>query len=671
MTAIFFKELRENARWAVLIAVVFSGFLFLRAWHASPFYLLDLPDPMTLLFAPFAGLAMGFAQSAFETRPDNWAFVVHRPVPRAGIFAAKSAAGLLLRYAGLGLACLLAILWATHPGNLPMPFQGRMVLPLVADTLTAGCYYFVGVLLTLRRARWLGTRLLPVGLAFLCSVAVRLTPEFWQAVAFISAVQCVGAVAAWDAFATGGTVERGGVPRVAHALMVYFGALTIGFMSSGIPALLETTVTWRDVRMTPQGNVVHTTKVFRDDELTYSVTDVNGKPLAEFEGLNLDDPANADRFVRFVPVIADDRRLPWPMSTMVGGGYRSARPGVRALRTFGRPGARLASPPLLDVKERLIDLYDPITCRLIGRVGPAGFSPGAAEPVERFPDELLGGMTQASTRTLAFTSAVYWMELDQRGVRKLFTASPQDPVVGAHELPPQDNPTILIATRTYFYLLDPTGKMLTAIPSNVDLVHCDVRGALLADNHHLVLHTEAMFPDLANQFPSQFLEYSRDGKLLRTTTAPQVDQSNRITQARTAIFAVFHPVAGVPLHRAWLVDEVFQLDSQNHPRLFYLSVIIGGLLAALATFILGRRYGFTMHQRLAWTAINLLIGPAGVVVMAAIYQWPAREICPACQSTRFSGLRECSSCGAQLAPADSDGREIFEPVDAFAANALA
>src|SRR5579871_3825493 len=142
MTAIFFKELRENIRWALLIALAFSSLIVLHAWHTSPFFLLDLPEPITVLYAPLAGLAMGFAQSFYETRPDNWSFVVHRPTPRVGIFAAKVIAGLVLLYSALGLPCFLAAMWARHPGNLPMPFQARMTLPMLADIPTAGCYYF-------------------------------------------------------------------------------------------------------------------------------------------------------------------------------------------------------------------------------------------------------------------------------------------------------------------------------------------------------------------------------------------------------------------------------------------------------------------------------------------------------------------------------------------------
>ena len=60
---------------------------------ANPFILNQLAQNKLVFFAPLAGLLMGIAQSFFETRPDNWAFVVHRPLSRRAVFAAKCLAG--------------------------------------------------------------------------------------------------------------------------------------------------------------------------------------------------------------------------------------------------------------------------------------------------------------------------------------------------------------------------------------------------------------------------------------------------------------------------------------------------------------------------------------------------------------------------------------------------
>ena len=45
---------------------------------------------------------------------------------------------------------------------------------------------------------------------------------------------------------------------------------------------------------------------------------------------------------------------------------------------------------------------------------------------------------------------------------------------------------------------------------------------------------------------------------------------------------------------------------------------LAGEKPTVATFLLGGRYGFSRGKRLAWAVTNVLVGPAGIVVMAAL-----------------------------------------------------
>src|SRR5437763_9604545 len=138
MIAVFLKELRENLKWAAVICGVIGVMVYWNVRRATPSLLqIQLPQPTTTLFGAMAGLLMGFVQTLFETRPDNWAFVVHRPVSRRAIFAAKCAAGWLLLYVSLGLPLALAGVWASRPGKLPTPFQQRKMQPMLAATMNA------------------------------------------------------------------------------------------------------------------------------------------------------------------------------------------------------------------------------------------------------------------------------------------------------------------------------------------------------------------------------------------------------------------------------------------------------------------------------------------------------------------------------------------------------
>src|SRR4051794_6722079 len=163
MRTVFLKELRENARWAALACAIVFVWTYIRLVMHEVNAVIQVGEVLNIM-APLTGLALGVAQAVFETRPDNWAFTVHRPVRRGAVFAAKSAAGLLLMYAALVLPVLLCAFWAARPGHAAMPFDWRLTLGPLATVLAAALWYFGGVVVTLRRARWYGSRLLPPGL---------------------------------------------------------------------------------------------------------------------------------------------------------------------------------------------------------------------------------------------------------------------------------------------------------------------------------------------------------------------------------------------------------------------------------------------------------------------------------------------------------------------------
>ena len=141
MKTMFLKELRENFKWGLLIFGFFC--LSVTGWihEAGPQLLFDM------------------------TRPDNFAFVVHRPIARREIFIAKAAAGLLTIYIALASPAIYVVAWAATPGHIPTPFQWRSTLPLIADLVNVGPFYFAGIVLGMRKARWFGSRVLPFGLA--------------------------------------------------------------------------------------------------------------------------------------------------------------------------------------------------------------------------------------------------------------------------------------------------------------------------------------------------------------------------------------------------------------------------------------------------------------------------------------------------------------------------
>jgi hypothetical protein len=664
MMTLFLKELRENLKWAGVIFGVIGVMIYWNIRRASPILLqVQLPQPTTTLFGAMAGLLMGFVQTLFETRPDNWAFVVHRPVSRWAIFAAKCAAGLLLLYAALGLPCALAGIWAARPGNLPTPFQPRMMLPMLADILTAGCYYFIAMILTLRKARWFGTRLLPIGLGLACTFVANFSESFWMAALFIFAAQAIAALGAWEAFNTGGAAEDRGLPKFALGAAIYCGALGIGVLF--VPALsaFQTTSTWRHYTVDRQGKVLIVTKTRSAEELVSVTTDPAGRVLPEYEGVDADDPANASRFITSVKGLSDDRLVPRPQSLDLRG-FRSPLPGVIPLRTVAPPNVRLHWVCLFNVPRRIIELYDPTSRSMVGTVGPAGFAPGQSQPRELFPARSFNPAAQNGTHTLAFEQAVYWMELDQRRVRRIYTASADDPVISATELPPAAEATVLVLTHRQIHVLRPSGKARFSVPLTADPASHWFAVAMIPANQHLLVWAGSLLPEADPAFHQETSEYNSGGKLVRRESIPALAPVDTpLVLRRTALFGAIYPLAALPGFSAPIADFIFDTDTQRHGRLFHGFLFASSVLCALATYLLGRRYALSQRKHWAWVTANLLLGPAGIIVLLGLNECPAREICAACGRRRPAARRHCPACRFTAPASGFDGREIFEPAD--------
>jgi hypothetical protein len=56
----------------------------------------------------------------------------------------------------------------------------------------------------------------------------------------------------------------------------------------------------------------------------------------------------------------------------------------------------------------------------------------------------------------------------------------------------------------------------------------------------------------------------------------------------------------------------------------------------------------------------VLYGPAGVLLMVTLPDWPAQIACPACRRRRVVTREHCEHCGASHALPTLDGTEVFE-----------
>jgi hypothetical protein len=129
------------------------------------------------------------------------------------------------------------------------------------------------------------------------------------------------------------------------------------------------------------------------------------------------------------------------------------------------------------------------------------------------------------------------------------------------------------------------------------------------------------------------------------------------------VFGAIFPVAARPLVPSWILDNVLDVRSEEFAWWFETIMWASAAMGALTTFLVARRCGFSRTKTVAWSLANLLLGPAGVVVMLGLNDWPASETCAACGRARPAARRLCPWCRAPLPPPGRDGREIFDPAD--------
>jgi hypothetical protein len=681
MKSLLWKECHENLKWAVLAALVFGGVIFL----LGP----ALMSPGLLLFltpiAAMAGAVLGFLQVFFESDGDKRSLLLHRPMSRSRIFLGKAAAGVGLYLLAMGIPFACYVAWVATPGHVAEPFRWPMVLPGLADILTGVAYYFAGMLIAQREARWYASRGLPLVTALLCSFFVWMLPEFWHAVLAVVILGALLAVAAWGSFLTGGAFAT--QPLLGKAALS--AALVAALLVLGIPVKLFVWLPFHFVGLpAPRANMTRyyvdreggmMVARFRQGEIE-SLTDreggepplLNGKPLSFLALMDMCAPLSADVAPRF----------------------RSYRNPGRFFMRCENNTSRDSERWFYVSDEGLLVGYDSLSRRVIGSCGPDGFVPAGQQPATRFEGEPYKDTflwQTASADRLSFPGAVYLVDFDSRTVRKLYTPAEGETVLGA--VPAQGEGRTFVLTDRSARVVHRTGRVLFSAPFVVDPDNYGVvRLAELKNPERWLVRYEPswfMGSDLGNVTPVELVEYDPAGhEVARGTLPPTPVLESSGTQA--LLGAITPPAEAALL--TWATGHSIASARQNGgrevpPLLLFLVlpgqyfnpfdtgvtasggtilayrglILLSALICGLVCFLLARRYSFSRAGCLAWSLCGLLFGWAGLLLMLAVEEWPARVACPGCRKPRVVTRDICEHCGARRAPPAADGTEIFEP----------
>jgi len=739
MRAIIWKELRENTKWAALMLI---GMLIVMTAMLMEEFGRDIQEDVFLgeLFVAMAlgscaaALILGFHQTALETRRDQWAFLMHRGLSGTKIFLGKTITGLGLYLVTTLSPVLLAVAWCSWRGIERYPFHWRMVVPSLAVAVAAFGFYFAAMLVSVRRARWYSSRLLPLvtpGLTVLLVVAV--ADEFSEPMplTFVLAVLCcvvVMGIAAWGVFV--GSGESTCVPALSR---VCLGAmLTVAFLAgfgsiyAGATWFIHDVLRQRSVRYGPyseycvnsEGHVV----LFEHGEAPWGkwydrrllrVTDLDEPSSKKYDAL-VDQRLFKQLHDRKVEIAAEWDGLPmahcWYGSE--GSWLQSGR--RRLLQNCGTAGELVW---FFSRPDRVIYGYqkgewdyarrrwNPPQLQWIA--GPDGFISPSEFPSRRFrrllavprtswgwsgrawPTEAsrLGGRRTWRRHFFLFDDVLLEIDPLKQSLRQHYAApdgkrirslapigEDRFAVVFEDSIHIHERDTVVAGERedyedhgkvTEFTIALP-GKHLYSIPIPEQARRFDGFAFGELTNQDVVVF------QCYRSYIRRLVHMQTDGTVVRNQGFANVEGGPRGHAAAWCGLGACVPLAiGAALGIAEAISQTlngtgpgFVIHSLIHnPLPVSLVFAVMLLLSQLSGWIArrtARRYGFTRRETVCWVCVAVLFGPAGLLSLLCLRDWPARQPCEECGKLRPVDRDVCVNCGNVLQPPATDGTEILD-----------
>jgi ABC-type transport system involved in multi-copper enzyme maturation permease subunit len=292
MKSIIWKELRENLKWAALALLCLTlAEIYALYQYRNRFF--TFHGDSTLCNSDFlfvsavgcalVGAALGAIQILPELRRDQWAALLHRPVPRSTIFFGKVVAGLLLYLPATLVPLLLSVIYVNIPGQFGVPFVPGMVLPAVSDLLLGIVIYFAALLVSLSQGPWYGKRAL-LALSVVPLIVFHFVMGWFSPLLIAAAIFMMAAHSTMMSHGAGGKEPRLG--RICFILVLFAGVEAVLFLVitalSFLPHAGEKIppgFIFRDFRVADTGRVF-----ISEINLTTSerkLIDTDGKPVAD------------------------------------------------------------------------------------------------------------------------------------------------------------------------------------------------------------------------------------------------------------------------------------------------------------------------------------------------------------------------------------------------------
>jgi hypothetical protein len=673
MKSMIWKELRENARWGALafFALLLGEIYALSGMRSGYFGMtsgIALCGSTFLFVSAFGccavGAMLGMVQILPELRRDQWASLLHRPVPRSAIFFGKVVAGLLIYIAATGLPLLVSMGYVALPGRVPAPFLPQTAIPATSDLLLGGVFYFAALLLALHRGRWVGSKAIIV----LGAVAILMLhlAGGWPFLLPVLAM-VVLFLAAWGAM-EGSLGLRPRLSVWALGLFLLLGAQTallmIGAALHGLQRDSSRDLSTTRMVIAFDGAVMLSTSSGKDRSTV--LTDMEGKPITD-ERYTSNGQYNNELYPSN---LANRERASF-------GGYwwraRSSEDWVELLTfNYGTPELWY----LIKGQRSYFVGYDRMSGRCLGYCDADGFK-GADAPIRPFASEPQGERVQNLPCLYWVGSKLFTVDFGDRQLTPIADFG-SERIYGALRYPNNaDQTRIAVALESEIRFFDSHGALLTSTPYAHDLHQWPVIGITATADFSRTFVQYA--PDYFTYTPGRPLVQhldAFDGQMQRIAS---YTHDETIFVMPTTWVEYFGYLTNMPVP-SWywtlrtqmaeaagkrpeptfsdtIVASVVGLDMGNRS----ISMLCGfAVLLGVGAGVWARRVGLTRGQTIGWIATTLVFGLPGFLAFRMCTAWPTQVRCPQCGQLRPAEAEACPRCRQIWQAVAPTGAEIFE-----------
>jgi ABC-type transport system involved in multi-copper enzyme maturation permease subunit len=683
MRTMLWKELRENFKWALLalLALTAAELYTLsspRQSYSEDFRELTLCSSAFLLTTAFGcsaiGIALALVQILPELRRDQWAALLHRPVPRSTIFFGKVFAGLLLYAGATVIPFIVSAVYVAMPSQFAAPLVPGMLIPGLSDLLLGPVFYFATLLLCLQRGSWWGSRA-AIGLSAIPIFVEHLVAGWPFLLPIVSAL--VYLAAAWGAMLSNGSGQsRSLIARLALPLVALLGAETaVLLLLAGLQLLPKSagpfTQVYSNFEVEADGKVYLATQT---GDGTQNLTDMQGNdvPGAEIPQL-IQNP------IELLP-------LSWQFQ---GSKLRDAyfRQSPRALANYLSEFDETQGKEiwyLLRGRNYFVG-YDKLSRRAVGICDADGFKPPGAAP-RPFPQPLEASiMIFRDPRIFWMGSQIYMLNFPDRSMVAFNSGG--EPIFGANPLVPNylnDKPLyIAVALATQLRLFDNSGVSMLFLPyphdphvwSSLSIGTNDTGDRIYLESQASVFPWNIGSGSKSPPPPAYLDVFDSQGHLLVNYQRSQTNitvMPGSWTERLSLYLSPFVPaLIGTAYFNLFPSQEIDDVEVLNYftlpkPRLQGvapgdLAILFGlDVLMGIIAFAWARREGIATRRATGWAIFTACFGLPGLVTFRVAADWPIRARCPVCGTKRPIQANECPGCHQAWPVPTPTGIEIFE-----------